>query len=132
MRFVGRAGGRAHHSAGGPGRCIQSPTWASSAAISARGLNKSVNDVACLIETIGREKAALGILIAAAMPTPKMEKRAAAAGFFDTGMGQQVPRIQIITLAEIFAGNRPVIRYVNAAMFKAAPVEEKTQQGRLL
>lgn len=94
------------------------------------GLNKNVNDVASLVETIGREKAALGILLAAALPTSQMIARAAAAGFYDTGTGVQVPRIQIITLAEIFAGRRPVIPNVNPAMFKAAPVEPK-EQGRL-
>lgn len=94
------------------------------------GLNKNVNDVASLVETIGREKAALGILLAAALPTSQMMARAAAAGFYDPGTGQQVPRIQIITLAEIFAGKRPVIPNVNPAMFKAAPVEAKVQ-GKL-
>lgn len=91
------------------------------------GLNKNVNDVASLVETIGREKAALGILLAAALPTKQMEARAAAAGFYDPGTGIQVPRIQIITLAELFAGKRPVIPNVNPAMFKAAPVEAKRQ-----
>lgn len=95
------------------------------------GLNKNVNDVASLVETIGREKAALGILLAAALPTKQMEARAAAAGFYDPGMGlTPVPRIQILTLAELFAGKRPVIPNVNPAMFKAAPVEAKAQ-GRL-
>ena len=94
------------------------------------GLNKTVNDVASLVETIGREKAALGILLAAALPTKQMEARAAAAGFHDPGTGVQVPRIQIITLAELFAGKRPIIPNVNPAMFKAAPVEAK-QQGKL-
>ena len=63
----------------------------------------------------------------AALPTKQMEARAAAAGFYDPGTGQAVPRIQIITLAEIFAGRRPVIPNVNPAMFKAAPVETKAQ-----
>lgn len=94
------------------------------------GLNKNVNDVASLVETIGRENAALGILLAAARPTTQMKARAAAAGFYDPGTGTPVPRIQIITLEELFAGNRPVIPNVNPAMFKAAPVEAK-QQGKL-
>ncbi|WP_310475581.1 hypothetical protein [Sandarakinorhabdus sp.] len=34
---------------------------------------------------------------------------------------------QIITLAELFAGRRPVIPNVNPAMFKAAPVDVKSQ-----
>lgn len=90
------------------------------------GANKSVAFVADLIESIGRNKAALGILIMAALPTSEMLKRAAAAGFFDTGTSVQVPRIQIFTLADLFLGKRPVIPNVSAAMFKAAP-EEKGQ-----
>lgn len=94
------------------------------------GANKGVGDVASLVETIGREKAALGILLSAALPTKQMEARAAAAGFFKTGLGADVPRIQILTLAELFQGKRPVIPNINAAMFKAAP-KEKTVQAKL-
>jgi len=56
----------------------------------------------------------------------EMEARAAAAGFVDTGTSAQVPRIQVLTPAELFQGSRPVIPNVGTAMFKAAP-EEKGQ-----
>ncbi len=59
----------------------------------------------------------------AQLPTREMESRAAAAGFFETGLHGKVPRIQIFTLAELFAGKRPVIPNVSPAMFKAAPEE---------
>ncbi|QMW24653.1 site-specific DNA-methyltransferase [Sandaracinobacteroides saxicola] len=91
------------------------------------GATRGVGFVSELVETIGREKAALGILIMAALPTKEMESRAAAAGFFETGLHAKVPRIQILTLAELFAGKRPLIPNVSAAMFKAAPVEAKVQ-----
>ncbi len=94
------------------------------------GQTKGVNFIESLVETIGREKAALGILIMAALPTREMEKRAAAAGFFETGLHAQVPRIQILTLAELFAGKRPIIPNVSPAMFKAAP--EETGQATLI
>jgi site-specific DNA-methyltransferase (adenine-specific) len=90
------------------------------------GASKGVGFVADLVESIGRNGAALGILIMAALPTKEMEARAAAAGFADTGTGAQVPRIQILTLAELFQGKRPIIPNVSTAMFKAAP-EEKGQ-----
>jgi len=51
----------------------------------------------------------------------EMEAHAAAAGFVDIGTGAQVARIQILTLAELFQGKRPVIPDVGTAMFKAAP-----------
>jgi site-specific DNA-methyltransferase (adenine-specific) len=90
------------------------------------GASKGVGFVADLVESIGRNGAALGILIMAALPTKEMEARAAAAGFVDTGTGAAVPRIQILTLAELFQGKRPIIPNVSTAMFKAAP-EEKGQ-----
>ncbi|QYE33973.1 site-specific DNA-methyltransferase [Polymorphobacter sp. PAMC 29334] len=93
------------------------------------GFSKGVGWVSELVETIGREKAALGILLTAVLPTKEMEARAAAAGFFETGLHAKVPRIQILTLAELFAGKRPVVPNVNAAMFKAAPKEAVIQPG---
>jgi hypothetical protein len=48
----------------------------------------------------------------------------------DSGVCAPVPRIQLITLAELFAGKRPVIPNVNPAMFKAPSVEAKSQ-GKL-
>ncbi len=93
------------------------------------GATRGVGMVSELVETIGREKAALGILLMAALPTKEMEKRAAAAGFFKTGLGADVPRIQLLTLVELFAGKRPIIPNINAAMFKAA--KEEVLQGGL-
>jgi len=93
------------------------------------GQAKGVGWVSELVETIGREKAALGILLTAVLPTREMEARAAAAGFFETGLHAKVPRIQIFTLAELFAGKRPVVPNVNPAMFKAAAREAAAQPG---
>jgi len=93
------------------------------------GQAKGVGWVSELVETIGREKAALGILLTAVLPTREMEARAAAAGFFETGLHAKVPRIQIFTLAELFAGKRPVVPNVNQAMFKAAAREAAAQPG---
>ncbi|MBV8972571.1 MAG: site-specific DNA-methyltransferase [Sphingomonadaceae bacterium] len=93
------------------------------------GQAKGVGWVSELIETIGREKAALGILLTAVLPTREMEARAAAAGFYESGLHGKVPRIQILTLAELFQGKRPVVPNVNPAMFKAAPKEAAAQGG---
>jgi site-specific DNA-methyltransferase (adenine-specific) len=61
-----------------------------------------------------------------ALPMQEMEAHAAAAGFVDIGTSAQVPRIQVLTPAELFQGSRPAIPNVGTAMFKAAP-EEKGQ-----
>lgn len=96
------------------------------------GENVGVGMVRDLIAVVEREKAAVGVLISLALPTKPMEKEAAAAGFFETPF-EKVPRIQIITLAELFQGKRPRIpRIDSAATFNAAAREKTDKQTRLL
>lgn len=95
------------------------------------GENVGVGMVRDLIAVVEREKAAIGILISLALPTKPMEKEAAAAGFFETPTGK-VPKIQIITLAELFQGIRPRIPWIDtAATFKTAAREDRGKQGKL-
>ncbi|MFA6019898.1 MAG: DNA methyltransferase [Rhodospirillales bacterium] len=97
------------------------------------GENVGVGMVRDLIAVVEREKAAVGVLISLALPTKPMEKEAAAAGFFDSPVGK-VPKIQIITLAELFQGKKPRIPLIDtAATFKTAAKEDrgKINQGKL-
>jgi site-specific DNA-methyltransferase (adenine-specific) len=95
------------------------------------GENIGVSMVRDLIAVVEREKAAIGVLISLALPTKAMEKEAVAAGFFDSPIGK-VPKIQIITMAELFQGHRPRIPLIdNAATFKAAPREKAHSQNEL-
>jgi hypothetical protein len=85
-----------------------------------------------LIAVVDREKAAIGVLISLALPTRAMEREAIAAGFFEIPL-EKVPKIQIITLAELFQGVRPRIPRIDvSATFRAAARENTTAQGRLL
>jgi site-specific DNA-methyltransferase (adenine-specific) len=85
-----------------------------------------------LISVVEREKAAIGVLISLAMPTRAMEREAPAAGLFESPY-EKVPKLQIITLAELFQGVRPRIRRIDvAATFHAAPREHADTQGQLL
>ena len=96
------------------------------------GENVGVGMVRDLIAVIEREKAAVGVLISLAMPTRVMEREAAAAGLFE-GPFESVPKIQIITLAELFQGIRPRIPRIDAAAtFRTAARENANTQGRLL
>jgi DNA modification methylase len=81
-----------------------------------------------------REKAPIGIFLTKAPPTSVMEKEAAAVGRFHAeATGRSYPRLQIITLAELFAGKRPDIPYVDSsAAFPRASREETGRQGALL
>ena len=96
------------------------------------GGNVGVGMVRDLIAVVEREKAAIGVLITLALPTRAMETEAAAAGFFESPF-ESVPKLQIITLAELFHGIRPRIpRIDTAATFNAAARENTGTQGRLL
>jgi site-specific DNA-methyltransferase (adenine-specific) len=60
-----------------------------------------------------------------------MEREAVAAGFYETPF-EKVPKIQIITLAELFQGKRPRIPRVDiGATFRTAARETAETQGRL-
>jgi DNA modification methylase len=96
------------------------------------GENVGVGMVRDLIAVVEREKAAVGVLISLALPTRVMEREASAAGLFETPF-EKVPKIQIITLAELFQGKRPRIpRIDTGATFRAAAREKSETQGQLL
>ena len=59
------------------------------------------------------------------------EREATAAGFYETPF-EKVPKIQIITLAELFQGIRPRIPRIDvSATFRTAAREKTDVQGRL-
>ena len=103
--------------------------------ISVKGGNTiGVDAVRDLHSVIEREKAAIGVLITAMLPTRAMQKEAAAVGLYDCGLEEKFPRLQIITLAELFQGKRPRIPLVDtAATFRTAAREDlsRTRQGNL-
>jgi site-specific DNA-methyltransferase (adenine-specific) len=62
-----------------------------------------------------------------------MEAEAAAVGRFESeATGRTYPRLQIITLAELFQGKKPDIPYVDQASVKRAKREETGRQERLI
>lgn len=98
------------------------------------GDNVGVQMIRDLHSAMEREKAPIGVFITKALPTSVMEKEAAAVGRFHAeATGKSYPRLQIITLAELFAGKRPDIPYVDpGAAFKRAAREDTAKQGSLL
>ena len=100
------------------------------------GANVGVAMVKDLIATIAKEKAKIGVFITLATPTKVMETEAVSAGFYEPPAGgpvhhKKVPRIQILTIADLFAGKRPDIPMVDSTAFRKAPKEQR-QQGTLL
>jgi site-specific DNA-methyltransferase (adenine-specific) len=88
-----------------------------------------------LIATVAREDARIGLFVTLTPPTRAMRTEAVTAGFYETPMGQKVPKIQILTIAELLEqGKRPEIPLVDPSAFRKAPREDtsRTRQERLL
>ena len=98
------------------------------------GDHVSVAMIRDLHSAMEREKAPMGVFITKALPTKPMEREAAAVGVFHSpATGKSYPRLQIVTLAELFAGKRPDIPFVDpGAAFKRAAREDSGRQGSLL
>jgi len=102
------------------------------AIVEVKGGGTGVKDIGRLAQVMEREKAPLGVLVTAEMPTSAMIKDAAAVGRFEDEWGRTYPRLQIITLAELFQGKKPDIPFVDPASVKRAKREDTSQQGSLL
>jgi len=97
------------------------------------GKNVDVKMIRDLHSAMEREKAPFGVFICAGLPTKPMEKEAAAVGLWQNEYtGRSHPRLQILTLAELFKGKRPDIPWVDASVMKSAKREDTTRQGSLL
>lgn len=95
------------------------------------GKNVNVGMIRELANVVDREKAKIGVFITLQEPTRPMKTEAAGAGLYDTPHHGQVPKIQILTIAELFEGKRPNIPFVDPSSFKKAPREKRSDQGNL-
>jgi len=82
--------------------------------------------------TIEREGAVGGMFVTLVEPTREMTREAAAAGFFESGFGTH-PKIQILTIAGLLAGQKPDLPAPGRGEgFKHAPKESGIEkQSRL-
>ncbi|MBU1626498.1 restriction endonuclease [bacterium] len=72
--------------------------------------NVSVKDIRDLGHVIDREKAEIGIFITLKDPTTPMKTEAAQKGLYESEVwGKNYPRIQILTIEELFNGKKPEI-----------------------
>jgi len=81
--------------------------------------------------TMERENAALGLFLTLNKPTREMEREAASAGIYETG-GMKVPRLQILTAAEILNNRRPQVPFGFTEGFRKAGQEKEDRQPKLL
>ena len=94
------------------------------------GDNVGVPMVRDLGHVIDREKAKVGVFITLTEPTKPMEIEAVKAGYYVTEHGK-FPKIQILTIADMFAGKKPQLPWVDPASFRKAAEELREKQERL-
>jgi len=94
------------------------------------GENVNVAMVRDLAHVVDREKAKIGVFITLADSTGPMRTEAVKAGFYETLYGKY-PKIQILTIRELFEGKQPNIPLVDASAFKKAPKESQGDQNAL-
>jgi len=90
-----------------------------------------VSMVRDLGHVVDREKAKIGVFITLAEPTGPMKTEAVKAGYYETLYGKY-PKLQILTIADLFAGKQPNIPLVDSSSFKKASRESTAEQNKLL
>ena len=99
------------------------------AIVSVKGGGVGVKDIRELIAVVDRERAKIGVYISLEAHTEPMKKEAAGAGLYDSPIGK-VPKIQLFTIEDLFAGKKPRIPLMERG-FKTAAREESDDQSEL-
>lgn len=83
-----------------------------------------------LAHVVDREKAKIGVFITLADSTGPMRTEAVKCGYYETLYGKY-PKIQILTIRELFDGKQPNIPLIDSSAFKKAPKEKQGHQDPL-
>ena len=94
------------------------------------GGNVSVIMIRDLGHVIEREKAKVGVFITLTEPTAPMRTEAIKAGFYETDHGK-FPKIQVLTIADLFAGKQPQLPWRDPGAFRKAEREATSRQESL-
>jgi site-specific DNA-methyltransferase (adenine-specific) len=100
------------------------------AVISVKGGGTNSGHVRDLRGTMERLGAMMGVFLSLNPPTREMEKEAASAGLYESG-GVKVPRMQILTAADVIEGKRPKVPFGHTESLRKAKPEESAEQGEL-
>ncbi len=94
----------------------------------------SADHIRDLIGTVESEKAAMGVFITLKEPTGPMKSAALGAGFYESPLwGKKYPRIQILTIEELLAGQQVEMPPAFGAFKQAERIKDAgPEQGRLL
>jgi site-specific DNA-methyltransferase (adenine-specific) len=90
-------------------------------------------DIRDLHGTVDRENAAIGVFITLEPPTSEMNKEALSAGYYTSELWQKdYPRIQILTVEQLFQGERVQMPPAHGTFKKAERVKKSGgSQGEL-
>jgi len=95
------------------------------------GENVGVAMIRDLAHVVDRERAKIGVFITLAEPTRAMQTEAVKTGFYESPFSGKFPKIQILTIEELFADKKPQIPLIDATSFKKAKREDTAKQGKL-
>ncbi|HYC59207.1 MAG TPA: DNA methyltransferase [Thermoanaerobaculia bacterium] len=99
--------------------------------VQVKGGHLSAPHMRDFVGTIQREKAQGGVFISLEPPTKPMMKEAVEAGTFTYALtGQKYPVVQLLTVEELLAGERPAVPNL-VGYAKAAPAKDSTEQNNL-
>jgi len=112
----------------------EGPTKTKQVILSVKAGHTSAPHVRDLRGVLEREGAAIGALITMQAPTAPMRREAAEAGFYDSPYGGRYPRLQILTVGQILAGERVKYPHVEGmdATFKKAPRKGEQHEQKTL
>lgn len=96
------------------------------------GGNVGVAMIRDLIATIEREGAKIGVFLTLEDPTTTMRREATAAGLYESPMHGKFQRIQILTIEDLFGGQKPHLPWIDPSVFRKAKRETSSKQGDLL
>jgi DNA modification methylase len=95
------------------------------------GAHVSVGMIRDLAHVVDREQAKVGLFLTLACPTKPMQTEATKAGWYATPYHGKVPKIQILTIADLLAGHQPQLPFIDPATFRRARREASEPQVRL-
>jgi len=94
------------------------------------GGNVGVPMIRDLGHVVDREKAKIGVFITLAEATKPMLTEAIKAGYYQTPHGK-FPKLQILTIEDLFAGKKPELPWIDPTSFKKATKEILEKQDSL-
>ncbi len=102
--------------------------------VSVKAGKVQVSHVRDLVGVLDREKAQIGVLISLNEPTGPMRSEAASGGFYGSRLFGQFPRVQLLTVAELLAGQ--TIKMPNAGNAQGMtvalpPTPEEVHPGQM-